>query len=175
VKFIVNLKHILIYIFLVLVVGFGVYGVYHLYVNIGPRNAHFWSVKSTKLDQERIGNLRLYQTIKDLKPYPTPDRNNALFDYYTWEHGMKIATNLNKDKIIRIIIYEENSSPTSKGIRIGDTKEKIAHIYGNDYYERFEQGFDIIGYVDKKLNQTLEFWFSQEKISSIRLDIGSMD
>jgi hypothetical protein len=164
----------LIYLAIVVVLGFGAYAAYHLYLHFGPRNTHFVGVKSTPLDQERIGELSLYQSIKDLQPAPVRDRDNALFDYYLWENGMKITTNKQDDKIIRMIIYAGHESPTVKGIKTGDTKEKVVERYGREYYERFEQGFNIIGYVDKKLNRTLEFWFAQGTVDSIRLDIGSM-
>jgi hypothetical protein len=75
--------------------------------------------------------------------------------------------------IIRIITYGDGF-PTAKGVKTGETKEKVIQRYGKEYYERFEQGSNIIGYVDKKLNRTLEFWFLQGMVDAIRLDIGSM-
>jgi hypothetical protein len=49
--------------------------------------------------------------------------------------------------IIRIIIYGDEF-PTAKGVKTGDTKEKVIQRYGKEYYERFEQGSNIIGNVD---------------------------
>ncbi|MED5016751.1 hypothetical protein P9847_05465 [Paenibacillus chibensis] len=133
------------------------------------------TVKTTQLDQESIGNVSLNQSINELKPAPKADKNNALFDYYTWEYGTKVATNFNDNQIIRIIVYESRFV-TSKGIQVGDSKENIIQAYGNHYYKRVEQGFDIIGYVDKRLNRTIEFWLTGENIVySIRLDKGSME
>jgi hypothetical protein len=169
-----SIKRTMIYTVIVLLLGSGAYTAYHVYVNFTSRSAHFLGVKSTQLDREKIGDLFLYQSIMDLKPAPLPDTNNALFDYYTWENGTKIATNKKNDKIIRIINYA-GDVPTAKGVKTGDTKEKVIQSYGKEHYERFEQGSNIIGYVDKKLNRTLEFWFSQGKVDAIRLDIGSME
>jgi len=35
-----------------------------------------------------------------LKPSPTANKDNSLFEYYSWEYGTKIATNFNDDKIV---------------------------------------------------------------------------
>ncbi|MFC7680025.1 hypothetical protein [Paenibacillus sp. GCM10028914] len=163
------------YALLILLIGVGIYLAFTVYVNLGPRNAHYLTVKTTPLVQEKIGNLALNQSINGLKPAPTADKNNSLFEYYTWEYGTKIATNFNDDKIIRIIVYENSSFATSKGIQVGDSKEKVIRAYGNNFYTRVEQGADIIGFVDKNLNQTIEFWLSNDNVYSIRLDKGSMD
>lgn len=160
----------------ILLIGLGIYFAFTVYVNFGPRNAHYLTVKTTQLEKERIGNLSLNQSINDLKPAPTADKDNSLFEYYTWEYGTKIVTNFKDDKIIRIIVSEGNSFATSKGIHVGDSKETVIQAYGNDCYKRVEQGVDIIGYVDKKLNRTIEFWLTNDnKVILIRLDIGSMD
>ncbi|MUT68325.1 hypothetical protein [Paenibacillus sp. NEAU-GSW1] len=171
-----NIKKVLLYTLVILLIGFGTYLAFKVYVNLGPRNAHYLTVKTTHLDQESIGNLSLNQSINDLKPTPNADKNNSLFEYYTWENETKFATNFNDDKIIRIIVYKSSSFSTSKGIQVGDSKEKIIHAYGNNFYKRVEQGFDIMGYVDKNLNRTIEFWLTNDNnIYSIRLDKGSMD
>ncbi|BCJ85853.1 hypothetical protein skT53_08380 [Effusibacillus dendaii] len=102
----------------------GAYFAYTLYVNFGPRNAHFWTVKTTQPDQERTGNLSLNQSIGDLKPAPTADRNNSLFDYYTWKDETKIATNLNSDKKIRIIVYESSLFQLQREFKLGISKKK---------------------------------------------------
>ncbi|HEY4392262.1 MAG TPA: hypothetical protein VGN02_13030 [Paenibacillus sp.] len=170
-----NIKKGFFYALVILLIGLGTYLAFTVYVHFGPRNAHYLTVKTTKLDQERIGNLSLNQSLNDLKPAPTANKDNSLFEYYTWEFGTKIATNINDDKIIRIIVYESSPFATSKGIQVGDSKEKVIKAYGNDFYKRVELGLDIIGYVDKKLNRTIEFWLTNETVYSIRLDKGSMD
>jgi hypothetical protein len=159
----------------ILIICLGACIAFAAYVNFGPRNAHYWTVKTTTLDQETIGNLSPDQSVNDLKPAPTTDQNNSLFDYYTWESGTKIATNVNDDKIIRIIVDKSGASTTSKGIQVGSSKGEVIQAYGNDYYKRVEQGLDIIGYVDKRLNRTIEFWLVNGKVYSIRLDNGAMD
>ncbi|MEC1520719.1 hypothetical protein P9D43_01570 [Neobacillus niacini] len=63
-----------------------------------------------------------------------------------------------------------------KGIEVGDSIQKAKDLYGNRYYTRIEQGVTIIGYVDKKHNQSLEFWCdSKNKIILYRLDDNSME
>ena len=171
-----NIKKGFFYALVLLIIGLGTYLAFTVYVSFGPRNAHYLTVKTTKLDQEKIGNLSLNQSVNVLKPAPTATKDNSLFEYYTWEYGTTIATNFNDDKIIRIIVCESSAFATSKGIKVGDSKEKVIKAYGNDFYKREELGLDIIGYVDKKLNRTIEFWLTNDnKVYFIRLDKGSMN
>jgi hypothetical protein len=79
--------------------------------------------------------------------------------------------------IIRIIVNDNHDKKlvTQNGIKLGDISEKVVKLYGKNYYKRQEQGTDILGYIDKKNQTTLEFWCVENKIQMIRLDIASIN
>ncbi|MEH6908848.1 hypothetical protein V7008_24720, partial [Neobacillus drentensis] len=89
------------------------------------------------------------------------------------QDGVVIATN-DKGDILRFIIG--TGIPIAKGIEVGESINKVKALYGKEYYKRVEQGVDIIGYVDKKHHQSLEFWYDPQKnIILYRLDDNSME
>lgn len=152
------------------------YIIYQFYFEFGSRQLHFKWVDSTSLSKEKIGEYHLFQSIKTITPQPIPENNNDLYDYYTVGSGVEIATKKHDDKVIRIIINKDAKElKTAKGIGIGDSKKEVISLYGTSFYERIEQGLYIIGYVDKNLHQTLEFWFFDDKVNMIRLDIDEMN
>lgn len=141
--------------------------------------------KSTNLLKESIGGVKIHESINEfdfIKRYgkPLSKDDNDLYDYYYWTGGLKTASirsGKNKGSIMRLIITSPDNKPfdnplhTIKGIKLGDTKEKILSLYGNNYYTSSEQGADIIGYIDHKQNITLEFWCTDDgRVSEIRLD-----
>ncbi|MBO1000002.1 hypothetical protein IOC57_19955 [Bacillus sp. SD075] len=141
--------------------------------------------KSTDLSDESIGGFKVLDNISSpefIREYGEPidqDNNNA-YDYYYWKGGLKTAsihTEEDKGKIMRLIISStdddlfDNSLETSEGIKLGSKKEDVLSKYGDHYYKSYEQGADIIGYVDHKRNITLEFWCVQGgRVAEIRLD-----
>ena len=80
----------------------------------------------------------------------------------------------NENIRISIGLNSNKSLSTSKGIFAGDPIEKVKKMYGNKYYERSEQGIDILGYVDKKNHRTIEFWYWNGNVQHIRYDIDEM-
>lgn len=141
--------------------------------------------KSTDLSDESIGGFKVLDNISSpefIREYGEPidqDNNNA-YDYYYWKGGLKTAsinTDEDKGKIMRLIISStdddtfENSLQTSKGIKLGSKKAEVLSKYGDHYYKSYEQGADIIGYIDHKRNITLEFWcVPGGRVAEIRLD-----
>ncbi|MDP1421735.1 hypothetical protein Q8G35_26065 [Peribacillus simplex] len=141
--------------------------------------------KSTDLSDESIGGFKVLDNISSqefIRAYGEPidqDNNNA-YDYYYWKGGLKTAsinTDEDKGKIMRLIISStdddlfENSLQTSKGIKLGSKKADVLSKYGDHYYKSYEQGADIIGYIDHERNITLEFWCVQGgRVAEIRLD-----
>ncbi|MDM5293088.1 hypothetical protein QUF81_07765 [Peribacillus simplex] len=141
--------------------------------------------KSTDLSDESIGGYKVWDNISSpefIRDYGEPidqDNNNA-YDYYYWKGGLKTATinsDEDKGKIMRLIISSadddlfESSLQTGKGIKLGSKKADVLSKYGDHYYKSYEQGADIIGYIDHKRNITLEFWCVQGgRVAEIRLD-----
>ena len=141
--------------------------------------------KSTDLSDESIGGFKVLDNISSpvfIREYGEPiDRdNNQAYDYYYWKGGLKTAsinTDEDKGKIMRLIISStddalyENALQTSKGIKLGSKKADVLSKYGDHYYKSYEQGADIIGYIDHKRNITLEFWcVPGGRVAEIRLD-----
>jgi len=147
---------------------------YFIYLSVAPRQAYFHRVASTALLEEELGGVRLAQSIKSITPSPRPTHDNELYDYYTMDNGMTLATRLNDDKIIRIIAFSDSRMKTFKGIGVGHTTKDILAAYGSYYYNRGEQGARIIGYVDKRNHSSLEFWLQDDEVQMIRYDIDSM-
>ncbi|WNR43676.1 hypothetical protein [Paenibacillus roseipurpureus] len=147
------------------------------YFDLGFRTLKYYTTTSTDLTNENISGVKLNQSIKseeflnnvgELKSL-----ENALFNYYRSNKGMDVATEKNDDLIIRIATYSNNFK-TNKGISIGNDLNTILEQYGYQYYERFEQGFMIIGYIDKRNKRALEFCMVDNKVYSIRLDKSRM-
>ncbi|MFJ5748442.1 hypothetical protein ACIP97_07515 [Peribacillus frigoritolerans] len=141
--------------------------------------------KSTDLSDESIGGFKVFDNISSpefIREYgePIDQDNNKAYDYYYWKGGLKTAsinTDEDKGKIMRLIISStddaqfENSLQTSKGIKLGSKKADVLSKYGEHYYKSYEQGADIIGYIDHKRNITLEFWcVPGGRVAEIRLD-----
>ena len=57
---------------------------------------------------------------------------------------------------------------------VGDKNDKIIELYGDNYYSRIEQGTNIIGYVDKEKDYSIEFWLGEEGVIFYRFDYTFM-
>lgn len=141
----------------------------------------FCITKSINLSEENIEGIYLGDSIDDYKiknkygKSLTPGNDNTKYNYYNLTDGIEIATNKDDSKIIRVIITDKNIK-TSKGIHVGDNKNQIIKSYGKNYYKRVEQGADVIGYVDKDKQWSLEFWlFENNVIGMFRLDYKYME
>jgi hypothetical protein len=144
-----------------------------------PRSFHHFVTSGTNLENENINGLYLFNNVEDKKfvkmygKQTFKSQDNNLNNYYKLRDGVEIGTN-DKGDILRFIIGKGIS--TAKGIEVGDSINKAKAVYGKKYYKRVEQGVDIIGYVDKKHHQSLEFWYDPQKnIISYRLDDISME
>lgn len=141
----------------------------------------FYITKSINLSEENIEGIYLYDSIDNYKiknkygKSLTHGNDNTEYNYYNLTDGIEIATNKYDNKIIRFIVADENIK-TSRGIYVGDNKDKILKSYGKNYYTRVEQGTDIIGYVDKGKKWCLEFWLVENNIIGMfRLDYKYME
>lgn len=137
--------------------------------------------RSIDLSAESVGDVKIGENISSSSfigkyQQPLDKQDNTMYDYYEWEGGLRTAsvnTGQAKGTIMRLIISgPDNPLTTAKGIHIGDSKEKVLALYGHTYYKSGEQGADIIGYIDRKQNLTLEFWCvnSSGEVAEIRLD-----
>lgn len=143
-----------------------------------PRSFHHMYTKNTDLHSENINGLSLFDSIKmdkfeSIYCKPTyKSRDHKQYTYYNLQEGLEIATKSNGG-ILRFIV-ETRTIPTTKGIKVGDAISKVKKVYGEKYFTRTEQGLEIVGYVDKKNHQSLEFWHDQKKVLFYRLDDNRM-
>lgn len=156
------------------------------YITGCDRSYYFKNTRTTTLATENIDGLKLHNNIYESKfiekygKQTKPSQDNEFYDYYRLRGDLEIATikeGENKGDIVRIMILHEDykvkksESHTSKGITIGSTKEEVLSSYGKDYYTRNEQGANIIGYIDTKMQVTLEFWLDdKEQVALMRFD-----
>lgn len=165
---------------IVICIAIGLFCLFFVYVfnNTFPRSYHHLFTKTTDLGKENVEGLVLHDSFykKELvQKYEDIEHSRDVehYNYYQLRKGIEIATN-HSNKITRFIITDD-SLQTAKGIRIGQKKEDIIQAYGNHYYSRSEQGVNIIGYVDKKRESSIEFWLINDTVEFYRLDIKSME
>lgn len=145
------------------------------------RSSSFIFTKTTNLNEENIGGLKLYESIDSkefVKKYGTNliKLPNNLFDYYNLRDGLVIATNKNRE-IIRLVVDNESNTSikTSMGISLKSSVDDVIKAYGKNYYKRMDDtGVPVIGYVDQRTKITLEFFYYQKQVVEIRYDISSM-
>jgi len=144
-----------------------------------PRSYHHLITNRTNLGSENVDGLSVnddFSSEKISEKYgekTEQSRDVENYDYFQLSNGIEVAVN-NNGKITRFIVTDSHLT-TSKGIKIGDDKKTIIQSYGEHYYFRSEQGSDIIGYVDKKRNKSIEFWLYDNKVHLFRLDHNSME
>ncbi|MEG0385369.1 MAG: hypothetical protein RR642_11505 [Solibacillus sp.] len=142
------------------------------------RSYHHTFTKTTDLSKENIGGLFVdddFYSEEITKTYgekTEQSRNVKGYDYFELKKGIELAVN-ETGEITRFIITDSNIE-TIKGIKIGDKREEVIKTYGKNHYFRSEQGANIIGYVDKKRNTSIEFWFYNDIVEFYKLDNKSM-
>jgi len=142
-----------------------------------PRSYHHTFTKTTDLSKENIEGLLLKddfnseEITKNYGKKTEQSRNVTGYDYFGLKKGIEIAVN-EQGTITRFII--DSNLETVKGIKIGDNKKAVIKAYGKNHYFRSEQGADIIGYVDKERDISIEFWLFNDKVEFYKLDIKSM-
>jgi hypothetical protein len=68
----------------------------------------------------------------------------------------------------RVVSYNlKLGQQTAKQVKIGDNEERIAEMYGQDYYKREQNMLNIKGYLDKKNDRVIEFIIDQKKVKMI--------
>lgn len=153
-------------------------GFFFLFVNHNlSRSFHHKWTATTDLYEENINGMNLFDNIRDqefLDKYGEQLHESAKTETHTYfqiEKNIEIAVNSNGE-IMRFIV--NGKVPTSKGVREGDSIKEVKAAYGKKKYSRVEQGVDILGYVDKKRYQSIEFWHYKDKVLFYRYDDNSM-
>ncbi|MFD2442500.1 hypothetical protein ACFSO7_00575 [Bacillus sp. CGMCC 1.16607] len=143
-----------------------------------PRSYHHKFTKTTDLSKENIEGLFLNDKFNNeeiLQKYGKrveQSRNVTDYDYFDLKPGIEIAVN-KTGEITRFIVSNGNVE-TAEGLKIGDEKKDVIRAYGNNQYVRAEQGAEIIGYVDKKREISIEFWLFNDKVNLYKLDNNKM-
>lgn len=142
-----------------------------------PRSFHHKWTATTDLHEENINGLYLIDNISNQAFVDTygehfhENKKTEDHTYFQLQKNIQIAVNA-KGEIMRI--SADGNVLTSKGIKEGDSLKKVKAAYGENTYSREEQGVDILGYVDKKRNQSLEFWHYKDKVLFYRFDDNTM-
>ncbi|MEH7112846.1 hypothetical protein V7124_10755 [Neobacillus niacini] len=143
-----------------------------------PRSFHHTFTETTDLSNENIEGLFLnnefYSEEMSQKYGKKTEKSRDVtdYDYFELKKGIEVA--VNKTGQITRFIVTDGDLGTAKGIKIGNEKKDIIKVYRDKYYFRSEQGADIIGYVDKKRETSLEFWLFEDKVKFYKLDNTSM-
>lgn len=118
------------------------------------------------LKDEKIGSINLNQNISEFNEGDVSKESNTLNTYYL-SNGLRLITDKNGSiRIIAITHDTDKTIKTSRGITVGDSLENVKNNYGKDFYNRQEQGTEIIVYVDN--NKFIEFWHWDNKVQEIR-------
>jgi hypothetical protein len=139
-------------------------------------------VQPTDLSQEGIEGLKVGANInnedfveKYAKHMVREDRDVQGLVFYKLNASLEIGVHAEDQTLSRIIV--SNGSPvqakTAKGIAVGSTKKQVLEAYGDHFYQRKEQGLDVIGYMDPKQKTTLEFWMMDDQVQVIHFDASS--
>jgi hypothetical protein len=126
--------------------------------------------KSIDLSDENINSISIHSTENDVtatfgKPNDVEEIANPQSKYLSYD---EIEFGIAADKVIRY--YFTKNYETSKGIKIGDTKEEVIKEYGENYYERTEGGLDTVGYFDKENKINIEFEFYENKAAAVMIE-----
>ncbi|HBS43295.1 MAG TPA: hypothetical protein DEA91_00375 [Paenibacillus sp.] len=163
------------WLFIIIFIAVGLsYGIYHIYLYNAPRQSHYSRVSSSNLEQERLGDIQLLQSLGSLTQAPKPRDDIDRYQYYHLDNETTVATARGDDKIILISVYSDLKMSTAKGIHVGSSVDDVIEAYGSSYYKRGEQGADIIGYVDEINHWNLEFWLQDRKVNMIRYSVDSV-
>jgi len=125
------------------------------------------------LEDESFNGIRLNQNINEFNIADiSVDINNP--NFYNLSNGVRLIADGNGIISNIAITYDTNQKvKTSRGITVGNSLENVKRYYGEDYYNRREQGVAIIVYVDD--NKFLEFWHWNDEVQEIRFGINGIN
>ncbi|RUL54052.1 MULTISPECIES: hypothetical protein [Lysinibacillus] len=124
------------------------------------------------LDDENINGIHLNQNINELNTNAiSQDKNNPSINYLS---GIRLIKDENGNINNIAITHESNKTvKTSRGITVGDSIESVKISYGENYYNRTEQGVEIMVYVHN--NKFIEFWHWNNEVQEIRFGLRGIE
>lgn len=139
-------------------------------------------VKTTDIKKDEIGGITLGANMLEIEDSDGfeayPDNN-----YYEKQRGddqflndrFMLEVDRVTNKIIGVRTLEgKDVVATKKGIKVGSPIEDVIASYGDDYYiyifHDHEQGFPIIGYVNKEENIALSFFYHDGHVTTMNFD-----
>jgi hypothetical protein len=127
----------------------------------------YYRANSIDLSHENIGGISLGERDDNKVKHILIDKRYRSNDWFHTKNGVKVKI---KNKEITAISCEVDHVNTQRNINLSSSLQDITKKYGQKYYKREEQGFNIIGYPDKKNKVNLEFWFLNHKLKEIFLE-----
>lgn len=129
-------------------------------------------VGSSDLAGEQIEDVQLHMLVDESfkaergdyeKPENVRYREFLVFDQYA------VGTDFQRNEVV-YIETESPNLPTVKGIRVGDSLEKVIEVYGEKNYQSNEMGQGrTINFVDRDQGIHLQFWLSDGQVEKIAL------
>jgi hypothetical protein len=131
---------------------------------------YYDNTKGIDLSDENVNSISLYSNENNVinafgKPIEITETTNPMSKHLAY-NGIEFE--VIQDKVIRYF-FKENYQ-TSKGIRVGDTKNEVVTTYSENYYERNDTGSEIIGYFDKDNMINIEFAFEKNKVEGVIIE-----
>lgn len=124
---------------------------------------------SKDLSEESIGEFSLNEEldahhIEQLADFEKRDEDNGI----SYRHNDFFIRTNEENEITSISMGESYS--TSSGLSIGDSRNDVEEIYGEDYYTYSEMGLgDAMVYIDRENNIEFTIWTHEEHIRYIWL------
>ncbi|SEQ78769.1 hypothetical protein [Piscibacillus halophilus] len=127
----------------------------------------YQSTESIDLSQENINSISISSNKNDiLEAFGIPNQveevENPKSQYLIYD-GIEFG--LIEEKVNRYYIQENYE--TTKGIVIGDSKDRVIKEYGQNYYERVESNIETLGYFDKDHMINIEFGIHENKVVAV--------
>ena len=133
-------------------------------VNANPQKITF--------DDLRIGNLKvgmLYEELIRVKGKPQKIEKNESFIDIEYEDGTSIVI---FESRVQVIIVNSPSYATTRGLKVGDSKEKALQLYGKPTEGRIEES--VWFYTDDKNAYGIIILFDDDIITYIDVHIREM-
>ncbi|QFT90782.1 hypothetical protein FIU87_19230 [Bacillus sp. THAF10] len=130
----------------------------------------YQTTKSTNLTREHVQSISIHSNENEImtvfgKPDTTEEIQDPKSTYLIYDD---IEFGLKESKVFRY--HFQRNHETSKGIAIGDKKDKVIREYGQHYYERVEGGNETVGYFDKDNRLQIEFGFQEDRVVTVIME-----
>ncbi|MDU9693936.1 hypothetical protein WKH56_08920 [Priestia sp. SB1] len=140
------------------------------------KDDYYKSTKSTNLSQEGIERLHIGSNKYDVtKLFGKPtsielvsEPKSEYFSYGKSKNNYDLDFRIVKNAVTSYTLYTEKYG-SSKGIRVGSSKNDVIKAYGNNYYKRNDTGAKVYGYFDKVNKLNLEFSIESNEVIGIQL------